>query len=61
MSAAPAAAGVRPMRLRPRLLLVAAVCLFGAVLVGVLVGPVPLRPAAVLRDLAARLPLVDLP
>lgn len=48
----------RPTRLRPRLLVVALGTLAAAALAGVLVGPVGLSPAGVLRELVDRLPLV---
>lgn len=50
---------VRPTALRPWLLVAAMGCLGGAVLIGVLVGPAGLPAGAVLRELANRLPLVD--
>lgn len=50
---------VRPTRLRPAPLLVAAGCLLGAGLLGILVGPVGLSPVGILRELADRLPLLD--
>ncbi|MGH2675005.1 MAG: FecCD family ABC transporter permease [Actinomycetota bacterium] len=56
-AAAPAA--VRPTRLRPGLLLVALGFLLGAALLGILVGPAVLSPAGILRELADRLPLID--
>jgi iron complex transport system permease protein len=49
---------LRPPRLRAGLLLAACACLAGAALLAVLVGPVRLDPAGVLRELAGRLPLV---
>jgi iron complex transport system permease protein len=49
---------VRPTTLRPRVLVAALVCLAGAVLVGILVGPAGLPPGAVLKELVNRLPLV---
>lgn len=53
-----AALAVRPTRLRAGLLALAVAGLVGAVLVGVLVGPVGLSPGAVVRELVDRLPLV---
>ena len=49
----------RPVRLRRGLLGAAFAVLAGAALLGVLLGPVPLAPGAVLVELAGRLPLVD--
>jgi iron complex transport system permease protein len=51
--------GPRPVRLRRGLLGAAFAVLAGAALLGVLMGPVPLAPGAVLAELAGRLPLVD--
>jgi iron complex transport system permease protein len=59
MMEATAPTRVRPVRLRARLFLVGVACLLGAGLLGVLVGPVGLSPAAILRELADRLPLLD--
>jgi iron complex transport system permease protein len=50
-----------PTRLRMAPLALAVVCLAGASLVGVLVGPVRLAPPSVVRELADRLPLLHLP
>jgi iron complex transport system permease protein len=58
-TAAAAAADARPTRLRPGVLLVAVGCLLGAGLLGILVGPVGLSPTGILRELADRLPLID--
>lgn len=59
-AAAPPVAGeIRPTRLSLGVLLVAAGCLVGAGVVGILVGPVRLSPAGILRELADRLPLVS--
>ena len=49
---------LRPTRLRPRLVAIPLLCLAGAALAGILVGPVGLNPAAVLREVADRLPFV---
>lgn len=51
--------GVRPTRLRPWALLLALGCLAGAVLLGILVGPVGLPPEGVVKELMNRLPLVS--
>lgn len=59
MSAAAPPSELRPTRLGPALLLAALGCLVGAGLLGVLVGPVRLEPAGILRELAGRLPLLD--
>jgi iron complex transport system permease protein len=59
MSEAVVGAGARPTRLRPGMLLLALGCLLGAGLLGVLVGAVWLPPAAILLELADRLPLLD--
>jgi len=56
---APVAPGPRPARLRAGLLLATCAGLAGAALLAVLVGPVRLDPAAVLAELAGRLPLVE--
>jgi len=56
---APAPSELRPTRLGPVLLLAALGCLVGAGLLGVLVGPVRLEPGGILRELAGRLPLLD--
>jgi iron complex transport system permease protein len=53
-----AGAAVSPTRLRPWVLAAALGCLAAAVLLGVLIGPVRLSPAAVLRELVDRFPLV---
>ena len=50
---------VAPTRLQPWLLVAAIGCLFGAALLGVLVGPVGLPVRAVLKELVSRLPLVS--
>src|SRR5919197_1917561 len=55
-----ATAAVRPTRLRARLLVIALVCLGGAMAAGILVGPVGLSPGAVLRALLNRLPFVNI-
>ena len=52
-------AEVRPTALRLRWSVLGLVCLFGAVVVGVLVGPVPLRVEAVVGEIVNRLPLID--
>ncbi|HSH21936.1 MAG TPA: iron ABC transporter permease [Candidatus Caenarcaniphilales bacterium] len=52
---------VAPTRLRAVLLLVALSFLLVAALVGALVGPISLAPAAVLHELLAWLPLLDQP
>ncbi len=49
-------ATVRPARLSTLWAVVAALCLAGAALVGVLVGPVGLAPGPVIRELASHLP-----
>ena len=49
-------ATVRPARLSTVWAVVAALCLAGAALVGVLVGPVGLAPGAVIREIASHLP-----
>ncbi|HEX9312845.1 MAG TPA: iron ABC transporter permease [Actinomycetota bacterium] len=49
---------VRPTRLRAWLLVAALGCLAGAVLLGVLVGPVRLPAGAVLKEFVNRLPLI---
>src|SRR6266511_2284003 len=49
---------VRPTRLRPWLMVAALGCLVGAVLVGVLVGPVRLPVGAVFKEMVNRLPIV---
>jgi iron complex transport system permease protein len=49
---------LRPTRLRPGLLALAAAGLAGAALLGILVGPVGLSPAAVAWELVGRLPFV---
>lgn len=54
------AAEISPTRLRPGLLLGAIATLLGAGLVGILVGPVGLSPMAIFRELADRIPLVEL-
>jgi iron complex transport system permease protein len=54
-----AAPAVRPTRLRPGLLLGALGFLLGAGLLGILVGPAALSPAGIIRELADRLPLLD--
>lgn len=51
---------IRPTGLRASWLLLALVVLVGALVAGVLVGPVPLRLSGVLRELADRLPFVHL-
>jgi iron complex transport system permease protein len=56
---APVAPGVRQTRLRPGLLLVALAVLLGAGFLGILVGPVGLSATAILRELADRVPLID--
>ena len=53
-------ADIRPTGLRASWLLLALVVLAGALVVGVLVGPVPLKLSGVLRELADRLPFVQL-
>lgn len=58
MIKAAAPAEVRPTRLRPGLFLVGVACLLSAGLLGILVGPVGLSPAAILGELADRLPLL---
>jgi len=58
-AAAPARTAIRPTRLRPGMLLAGLGALAGAVALGVLIGPVGLSPAAVLRELADRLPVLD--
>jgi iron complex transport system permease protein len=50
---------VRPTRLRASWFFIGAACLFAAVVIGVLVGPVSLNTAAVVREIADRLPLVQ--
>jgi iron complex transport system permease protein len=50
---------LRVTRLRPRLLVIPLLALGAAALAGILVGPVGLSPAAVLAEIADRLPLVD--
>jgi iron complex transport system permease protein len=59
--AAPARVGLRPARLRPSLLGVAIAVFAAAMLAGVLVGPVHLSPADVVRELVDRLPFVRVP
>jgi iron complex transport system permease protein len=59
MMQAAAPAAVRPTRLRPGLLLGALGFLFGAALLGILVGPAALSPAGIMGELADRLPLLD--
>lgn len=59
LEAAAARVGLRPARLRPSLVGIAVVCLAVAMTVGVLVGPVRLSPADVIRELVDRLPFVD--
>lgn len=54
----PATPTLRPTRLRPGLLALAAAGLAGAALLGILVGPVGLSPAAVAWELVGRLPFV---
>ena len=54
-----AAEEVRPSRLGPGPLLAALAALGGAALAGILVGPVALRPGAVIAELVDRLPIVD--
>jgi len=53
-------ADIRPTGLRASWLLLALVVLAGALVIGVLVGPVPLKLSGVLRELADRLPFVQL-
>jgi iron complex transport system permease protein len=48
--------GVRP---RTSLLVVGTAVLLGSALLGILIGPVGLSPAGILRELVARLPLAD--
>ncbi|MGH2653152.1 MAG: FecCD family ABC transporter permease [Actinomycetota bacterium] len=57
--ALPSGADLSPTRLGLPLLLVALGCLVGAAMLGVLVGPVRLEPGSILRELADRLPLLD--
>ncbi|HYZ93770.1 MAG TPA: iron ABC transporter permease [Actinomycetota bacterium] len=59
--AAPARLGLRPARLRPSLLGIAVAVFVAAMLAGVLVGPVRLSPADVVRELLDRLPFVRVP
>mgnify|MGYP000132648749 CR=1 FL=1 len=54
----PATATLRPTRLRPGLVALAAAGLAGAALLGILVGPVGLSPTAVAWELVGRLPFV---
>lgn len=58
-TAASSPAELRPTRLGPPLILAAAGCLVGAGLLGILIGPVHLEPTSILRELADRLPLLD--
>jgi iron complex transport system permease protein len=55
----PVAADVSPTGLRPGFLLGALAILLGAGFLGILVGPVGLSPTAILRELADRVPLID--
>jgi iron complex transport system permease protein len=58
--AAPPTREVRPTRLSPVVLAVGLACLMGAGILGVLVGPVRLSTGGILREVVARLPMVDL-
>jgi len=50
---------VRPTRLRPWLMVAALGCLAGAVLVGILVGPVRLPVGEIVKEMVNRLPIVS--
>jgi iron complex transport system permease protein len=59
MTAVAAPSELRPTKVGPTLLLAAVGFLVGAALLGVLVGPVRLGPGEILRELAGRLPLIE--
>lgn len=59
-TAAPSSGKLRPTRLGPPIVLAAVGCLVAAGLLGVMVGPVQMGPASILRELADRLPLLDM-
>jgi iron complex transport system permease protein len=61
MSVAAGHPAIRPSGLRPAWVVGGATCLLGAVLVGILIGPVDLGVAAVIGELVDPLPLVDFP
>jgi iron complex transport system permease protein len=53
-------AEIHPTRIRPLSLAIAVAALFGALVLGVLIGPVSLELVPVLKDITGRLPFVDI-